>query len=240
MPNLPDDERPGSLTEAYAVQDRLAELTGERTVAWKVGASSPGIQGRLGLSEPFSGRYQAPFVFDHPAVLAWERFATRPGVECEIGLRLGRDVDLGEGPLDADTVADAVDAVVPTIEVVAGRLDNPMATEPASLVADNGMAGYLILGDPIPLAEAPDLSRVHAVLRVNGDQVASGDLASAGFDPWQMVAWLTGHLARRQLGLRAGTVVSTGSLTGVHFVRPGDGIVADLGPLGRLSVMITD
>jgi 2-keto-4-pentenoate hydratase len=172
--------------------------------------------------------------------LAWERFATRPGVECEIGLRLGRDVTPGEGPLALGSLADVIHAVVPTIEIVAGRFENPMAAEPASLVADNGMAGYLILGDPMPLADAPDLSRLNAVLRVNGDQVASGDLASAGFDPLEMLAWLAGNLSRRGIGLSAGTIVSTGSLTGVHFVRPDDGIVADLGPLGRLSVMITD
>ena len=56
----------------------------------------------------------------------------------------------------------------------------------------------------------------------------------------EMLRWLPGNLSRRGIGLSAGTIVSTGSLTGVHFVRPDDGIVADLGPLGRLSVMITD
>jgi 2-keto-4-pentenoate hydratase len=237
---LPDAERPRTLDEAYAVQDRVAELTGEATVAWKIGASSLGIQKRLGVSEPFSGRYQTPYAFEYPAVLGWERFATRPGVECEIGLRLGHDVLPADGPFDAESISGAVDAIVPTIELVCGRYDDPFSLEAPSLVADNGMAGYLVLGEPVPMAEAPDLARVQAVVRVNGDAVASGDLGSAEFDPFEMLAWLAGNLAERKIPLTAGTIVSTGSLTGVHFLRPTDGIVADLGPLGRVSVMVSD
>jgi 2-keto-4-pentenoate hydratase len=109
-----------------------------------------------------------------------------------------------------------------------------------SLVADNGMSGYLVVGDPVAIADAPPPEEIQATLRINGDTAAEGDLAGAGIDLAEVVAWLANHLAERGIALPAGTLISTGSLTGLWPARPGDAAVADLGRLGRLSVLISD
>lgn len=240
MAALPAAARPTTVAEGYAIQDRLAGLSDEPTLAWKVGAWGSALQGRLGLDAPFSGRYQAPYVVEHPAVLGWERFASRPGLECEVGVRLGSDLGPGDGPFTGDSVRDALDALVPAIEIVSGRFAEPMQCGGPSLVADNGMSGYLVLGAPVAIADAPPFDEIHATLRINGDTAAEGDLHAAGFDPIEVVAWLAGQLTGRGITLSAGSVVSTGSLTGLWPARPGDAAVADLGRLGRLSVLISD
>lgn len=234
---LPDDCQPEDLAEAYAIQDRIAALSRQPTVAWKVGATNAATRERLGVAAPFWGRYQADDVMEYPAVLGWERFATRPGIEVEVGLRLGRAL---EGPCSPAEAAQAVAEVVPTIEVVCSRLADPFAAGGLAVVADNGMADYLILGEPIPLAQAGDLSKVGAVLRVDGDEVARGSAAEAGVDPLAVLAWLANELAGRERRLEAGDVVSTGTLTGVYWASPTNGLLADLGKLGRLSMLVSD
>ncbi len=47
-----------SIAEAYAVQDRVAEMRvqrGEEVVGFKVGCTSEAIRSQFGLSEPISG-----------------------------------------------------------------------------------------------------------------------------------------------------------------------------------------
>jgi 2-keto-4-pentenoate hydratase len=207
---LPEEARPISVAEGYAIQDRLAALCGEATLGWKVGAWGSEIQARLGVDEPFSGRYQKPFVVEHPAVLGWERFATRPGLECEVAVRLGRDLTPTDTRFTPASVADALDALVPAIEIVCGRFAEPMRSGAPSLVADNGMSGYLVVGDPVAIADAPPPEEIQATLRINGDTAAEGDLAGAGIDLAEVVAWLANHLAERGIALPAGTLISTG------------------------------
>src|SRR4029078_7126088 len=104
------------------------------------------------------------------------------------------------------------------------------------LVADNGMAAYLVHGRPVPVADAPALEDITARLEVDGNEKAQGTLASGGVEPFAMVAWLANHLAARGRCLEAGTFVTTGSMTGVRWAKPGERAVADLGALGSVEV----
>jgi 2-keto-4-pentenoate hydratase len=76
-------------------------------------------------------------------------------------------------------------------------------------------------------------------LLINGIEVASGNAAKAMGDPLSALTWLTNYRLLRGDGLRAGQIVSTGSLTGIHRVAPGDLVVADYGQLGRVELAVT-
>jgi 2-keto-4-pentenoate hydratase len=232
LAGLAADQMPGSIAEAYDVQDRLVELTGEPTAGWKVGAGGAKLQARLGLTEPFRGRYARSYVVPSPATLSFASFGSPPGVECEVAVRLGRDL----GRCDEAEARAAVDALLPMIEVVGSRFGAGLPAGGVALVADNGMAGYLVHGEPVPLTAAPPLDEVTARLLVDGVEVAAGTLADSGFEPFAMLAWLANHLVRRGGHLAAGTLVTTGSLTGVRWSTPGERAVADLGPLGTSVV----
>ena len=56
---IPDDCRPATLEDAYAVQDRLIELLGWPTRGWFCACTNKTIQSMLGLHEPYHARLLA-------------------------------------------------------------------------------------------------------------------------------------------------------------------------------------
>jgi 2-keto-4-pentenoate hydratase len=55
-----------------------------------------------------------------------------------------------------------------------------------------------------------------------------------------VLVWLSNHQSQRGCGLDAGTIVSTGTCTGLDAVRPGDVAEADFGILGVVRITFTD
>ncbi|MET0508628.1 MAG: hydratase, partial [Burkholderiaceae bacterium] len=58
-------------------------------------------------------------------------------------------------------------------------------------------------------------------------------------DPRTALAWLANELPRRGQWLKAGQVVTTGACMTPLEVLPGDGVTADYGKIGSVSVRFT-
>ena len=57
-------------------------------------------------------------------------------------------------------------------------------------------------------------------------------------DPLDGVLWLANYRAACGDGMRAGQIISTGSLTGVQMTAPGDHVMADFGSLGTVELQL--
>ncbi len=113
-----------------------------------------------------------------------------------------------------------------------------MATPVAALIASGGMHAGLVL----PARETMCSGRIPLV---TGLDVAIDDrLAGRTREPWTMggpaatFRWLAARLAERDLPLREGQVILTGSPLPLFPVGPGRRVVAEAGPLGMSSVAI--
>jgi 2-keto-4-pentenoate hydratase len=53
------------------------------------------------------------------------------------------------------------------------------------------------------------------------------------------LTWLANELSRTGIGLAAGQMISTGTLTGMLAPRPGETYRADFGPLGSVILSFT-
>ncbi len=62
LQSLPEDCRPATLDEGYAVQDAMAASCGQAVAGWKIAATSEAGQRHIGVSEPIGGRLFADFV----------------------------------------------------------------------------------------------------------------------------------------------------------------------------------
>ncbi|MDQ0470643.1 2-keto-4-pentenoate hydratase [Labrys wisconsinensis] len=230
---LPPDVRPGTVEEAYAIQDRLAARLGWETGGWFCGCTNEAIQRQLGLSEPYCARVFRHLVFPDAAIVDTAAFPPIV-IECEFAFVLGRDLPARPEPYSQAEVEAAVAAVRPAIEVVAGHLEDWQSQPPCSIIADNGVDGALVCGPSTPWP-AHDLSRVAVELLVDGRTVQSGTGANVMGNPIHALVWLANAQRRRGYGLRAGHVHNTGTATLMQPVGPGQTAVARFGPLGQVT-----
>jgi 2-keto-4-pentenoate hydratase len=101
----PDTEADGYLIQD-AVHELLAADVGAR-VGYKIGCTSAVMQQYLDIPHPCVGGIFAKGVHDSGVSLSLKDFV-RVGVECEIAVRLARDLAPTEAPFTAEWVAEAI------------------------------------------------------------------------------------------------------------------------------------
>ena len=70
---VPLELQPRSLDDAYAIQARVAALSGEVVAGWSIEATSAQSRRQLSLPAPYSGRLLASGLYESPAALAAPR-----------------------------------------------------------------------------------------------------------------------------------------------------------------------
>jgi len=239
LERLPEDCRPASLAEGYAIQEALVAQGGSPAVGFKIGATSAKAQRFLGIDTPFSGHILAAGVQDSPASLAVGRFNFCL-VEPEFAFRLADPLPPREQPYDEATVAEAVASLHPAVEVVTSAYGAgwSKAGGPA-LVADNGVHGAFVLGPACRDWRRLDLAGHRVTLAQNGQPVGEGVGGNALGGPLTALTWLVNQ--QRSLGrtLEAGQLVTTGVVTDFVLAAAGDEMLADYGALGRVELRFT-
>jgi 2-keto-4-pentenoate hydratase len=213
---------------AYAVQDETMHGLGP-IGGWKVGAKDPAMQ-------PACAPLPACGLFPTGATLLGPPWRMR-GIEVEVAVRLGCDLIPGDGELDAATLANAIECLLPVIEVVETRLADWRVSVPLAQLADLQSHGGLVIGEPSKLSPHElDLRSIDAYLAFDGQPVASTHGANPAGDVWRLLAWLARHCAERGQPLRAGQVITTGSCTGMLFAPEGAHVQAQLDQIGLVDV----
>ena len=140
----PEDEAEGYLIQR-AVHDLMLPYTGS-LVGYKIGCTSPVMQRYLDIPHPCGGGVFERVVHDSGVSLNTENYV-KVGVECEIAVRLARDLAPSEEPFTAEWVGEAIDAYHPAIEIVDDRYVNWETLGAATLVADDFFAAGCVLGN---------------------------------------------------------------------------------------------
>jgi 2-keto-4-pentenoate hydratase len=213
--------------EAYAIQDAVAGRLGAVT-AWKVGAKGP-------AETPTCAPVLGGLLHESPAVLPARHFGMI-GIEAELAFRLGRDVPAADDDIGDEAIAAAIATVHPAIEVVDTRLAEWRQADKLWLLADNQMNGGLVYGSGAAARQDLDLKRQPVRLLRDGGTLAEAVGGNPAGDPWRLVGWLVNHCRRRRGGLKAGTMITTGSCTGMIFVEPGARMQAEFPGIGSVDV----
>jgi 2-keto-4-pentenoate hydratase len=238
LQSLAADAAPQDEAEGYRIQDAVHDLLAAdfgAMVGYKIGCTSAVMQQYLNIPHACGGGMFAKGVHQSGASLRANDFV-RVGVECEIAVRLARDLDSSAAPFSADSVALAIDAYLPAIEIVDDRYADWQSIGAPTLVADDFFAAGCVLGQPVARSAAPNLLDVVGRALVNGAEVSRGTGADVLGHPHYALAWLANHLAARGKGLRAGEIVLTGSLVKTLWLASGDSVMMDLSGLGSVVV----
>lgn len=203
---------PADVAAGYAAQREVAAALGAIPPAgFKIGATTRQMQAYLGLAGPAAGFVQAEGL---QAGRGHFRFAELigPGVECEVGLRLG--TNLPAGPCTREQAAAAVAEVFAAIEIVEKRYNDLAALGTPTLIADQVFHRAGVLGAPAAGWRAADLGAIRGRISVDGTLRAEGVGADLLGHPFEALAWLAASPAAEVFGgLRAGQVVFLGSVT---------------------------
>jgi 2-keto-4-pentenoate hydratase len=224
-----------STAAAYDVQRRVAAIAGLPRAGWKVGATSEAAQTLLGVSEPATGPMFAVDCHMSPAdVPVFE--GQSASVECELAFRFATALPPRDRAYGRVEVLAAVGAVLPAIEVVGSRFEGGFAgLGIVRAIADLTANIAWVQGAERADWHGFDLPPLAVRLMRAGRTVAEGVGANALGDPLRVLEWTANHLSRLGDGIAAGEVVSTGTLTGVTAVTPGDRLVGDFAGLGRVE-----
>jgi 2-keto-4-pentenoate hydratase len=203
---------PADVAAGYAAQREVAAALGAMPPAgFKIGATTKQMQAYLGLGGPAAGFVPKEGLQDGRGHF---RFAELigPGVECEVGLRLG--ADLPAGPCTRDQAAAAVSEVFAAIEIVEKRYTDLAALGTPTLIADQVFHRAGVLGPPAEGWRAADLGAIRGRITVDGTLRGEGVGADLLGHPFAALAWLAASPAAAEFGgLRAGQVVFLGSVT---------------------------
>jgi 2-oxo-3-hexenedioate decarboxylase/2-keto-4-pentenoate hydratase len=235
---LPEACRPRDAEEAYAVQAALAHRLEQAglgpVVGHKIGCTNPRMQAYIGIPNPAAGAVHARMVKNLRGEFRHDTFV-KPGVECELAVRLSTGLPPERAPFDREAIAAAVDTVLPAFEIVDARFVDHRAAGTPTLIADDFFNAGCVLGAPMVGWRNLDLARLGASITINGKAVSNGESGQVMGHPFAALAWLANDLARRGRGLKAGDFVLTGSIADVIWVAAGDLAVGAIEGLGQVT-----
>jgi 2-keto-4-pentenoate hydratase len=226
---MTDDRIRAGMREQLAVRDERV-AAGERQIGWKVGFGAPAAKTALEIDRPLVGYLmEAGRLADGAEVPigGW----TKPMLEAEIAVLMARDV---AGDASWADVRAAIGGLAAAIELA--DVDVP-PTDVRAILAGNIFHRHVLFGPVDPSRSTGE--GIGARVLIDGAEIAATDDPAALTGELVEVVRLTAEsLAACGERLRAGEVVITGSALPPQPVAAGQSVVAELGPLGALSLTL--
>lgn len=219
----PPDGLPETLDEAYALQDHSIADWGDRLVGWKVG----------GVPAAYSDRFDDKF-------LAGPIFAKTVHEVAEGGRVAMPVYDGGFAAIEPEFVfllgkSAEDDQMFIGAEIASSPIPDINDYGPTAIISDFGNNNGLVIGPEIADWRRRDGS-ARVTTNINGRRIAEKSLGDFREGPLSALGFLRDLSKRRGRDLPAGTLVSSGAITGVHEAESGAHAVLDFGEFGRFEL----
>lgn len=224
---------PRTLQSAYDIQARAIDLQGGRIAGWKVGRILPPLDATFGanrLAGPIfaSALRQAG---DEPVMPVFVGgFAA---VEAEFLFQLDGRAD-SKLRWSSEDALDHVSAVHIGFEIASSPFAGINQLGPPVTASDFGNNNGLVIGPPISNWREAAYDSWDVDMRINETEVGHGRATAFPDGSAGSVRFALEFLAAQGIKVAQGTWVSSGAITGVHDVKPGDRVVARFD--GRLQI----
>jgi 2-keto-4-pentenoate hydratase len=206
-------------------------------VGWKIGSTSPAMQAVLEIPYPCAGTLYAGTLHRGEAVADRNDYS-KLGFECEIAVRLGTNLPAAAGGHTRATVLPAVAAVMTSIELVEWRFIDFKHAGVPSLVADDFFSCGCVLGPEQPPQVLAGDADIPGRFTVDGSVACAGTARDILGHPLNSLAWLADHAAARGTPLRAGDIVTLGSIVAALRVDRPCRVEASFDGLGAAAVEV--
>jgi 2-keto-4-pentenoate hydratase len=225
---------PQDMAGAYACQEAAIALWPDDIVGWKVARIAPELRARLG-TERLAGpvfRRSVRRAAGH-AIVEFPVFENGfAAVEAEFIVSLGADAPAHK--LDW-TIAEAA-GIAAEMHIGVETAGSPLATinelGPTAIAADFGNNSGVILGPAVRGWRERAFAAPLTVTCIEDRVAGRGQPGAPAGAALESLRFLLEHCARRGRPLRAGHLITTGALTGVHDICAGQSASIDFGPHG--------
>ncbi|MBY5990892.1 fumarylacetoacetate hydrolase family protein [Ferrimonas balearica] len=230
------EQAPISLADAYDIQKRSIACRyhrGERRTGFKLGFTSKAKQEQMGVSDLIWGRLTDAMIIDDGGAIDLAHYV-HPRVEPEIAFVIGKPLS---GEITAEQALDAIEAVMPALEVIDSRYRNFKFSH-IDVVADNCSSTGYVLG---PRREKTrDLSDLKMVMTVDGVPVAEGSSSAILDHPLNSVIEAARCLAEYGETLQPGDILLAGAATAAVALAPGQSVAVEVAGLGGCGFTVKE
>lgn len=231
---LPENVRPATRREGYAVQQAFEQVSGVTVSGWKIAATSVDGQRHINVDGPLAGRIYQDRLLPVGANVSLKDNLMHVA-EIEFAFRFARELPPRATEYTVDEVLDAVASVHPSIEIPDSRYEDFVKVGTAQLIADNACACLFILGPAATDWKDFDYLNESIKVTLNGEAIDSGFGRNVLGDPRVALAWLVNELSSIGMPMKAGQFVTTGTCRVPVKVQAGDAVHADFGKLGQVG-----
>lgn len=229
---------PSTEAEGAAVQVALAGMMGAMPpVGFKIGATGKRMQVYLGVDTPIAGFMRAADVYHGHADLRFADFI-RPGVECEVAVRLA--CDLPPGPCSLEQAFAAVGEFFAGVEIVENRYGDLKELGTPTLLADQMYHCAAIIGDGHNIDwRRLDIGAMRGRISLDDGTADEGVTSDLLGHPLNGLAWLARSAEAAAFGgLKAGQVVMLGSVTPPVWLTGPAVVTVSFPPLPAVTVRL--
>jgi 2-keto-4-pentenoate hydratase len=225
-------ELPATLDDAYRIQDEAIARWNRPVLGWKVGRVSESHAVRF-HNDRLTGPIFVVRQARHDEAVAMAVFDRGFAAgEAEFLLRIGAAPLRGKTNFSFEEAAELIEAVHVGIEIASSPLGTINELGPAAVVSDFGNNNGLVIGPELPDWQASGFESWEVATFVDGREVGRGRAADFPDGAIGSVRFLLELMARRGIALAPGQWISSGAVTGVHPVRPGEIVRARFGDGG--------
>ncbi|MEX0694197.1 MAG: fumarylacetoacetate hydrolase family protein [Rhodospirillales bacterium] len=220
---------------SYRVQAAAADASGLTRAGWKVAATSAVAQELLGMDGPSIGPVFAEHIF-RPGDTLVARPEHGAAIECEVAFEMAED--LGDDPVISmdDLLASTARALI-AVELVGCRFEGGFKGSGISVcISDFSFNAALVCGPEIIGWRDMDMSAIAAKITLNGVAGNTGTGAAVLGNPVHALQWAAVEAQSIGMPFRKGDIITTGTMTGVTPVNPGDSVVCDFGAIGQIPI----
>ena len=234
---------PADTEAAYRIQDSfVAQLCEQRNAAlagYKIAITTAAMRDMVGFQDSVSGRLLVDQLHRSGDTIH-ARDYVRLIVEFEIAFELSHDLPAAAAPWTGDAILKHVKCAYPALEIADDRLaDYPSLKQSVlTLIADNAWNQGLVLGAPVSGLDAASIQALEGIAFIDGREVGRGSGRDVLGHPLDALAWLGNHLAARGLAMKAGDIVTTGSLVKSQFPLAGNRIAFRLPGFGEVRLAV--
>ena len=213
---------PADLAQAYQIQDAAIKLWQDNVGGWKVGRIGEPLASEFGVD-----RLVGPIFSRHIGRAGTETtvFSIFDGgfgaVEAEFILEIGTDTPADKTVWTRQEAAAVISNVYVGVEIASSPLATINQLGPRVIVSDFGNNASLIVGPALAGWQHRPFDSWQAETFIDGDSIATGDASTMPGGPFESVRFLLELSAKRGMPLKAGCLVSSGAITGVHDILPG-------------------